>query len=822
MNPFFVLSRAAVCVALFTATEASAQNTVGILGAGACQWSTIGSAITAAANGATILIREGNVYNEHLGTITKDLTIRSGNFGCTAVSSVNAAPPTIDGTNTGRVAAISGEVTFIQLIIRDGETTEDPGANLLVTSTGELVLDDVTVTGGVLHETIGAPTTWDPFGAGIHVDAFGELTLRGDTLVSGNLNNRVGPGGIMVEAGAIAVLEDNATLGVPPFWANVATQCCGGGAGVLGRLEMHDDSAIVFNTGGLGGGGIYVWEHGEVELNDNASINGNFASKGGGILIGDDAFVVSISGSGRMSISENNTDGGSGAGVYMEGGTLELADVDLHQNKADSSGGAIYAADLDQYPLIELDDVDIDSNTAGDCGGGIAMFGGELNFDLSSITHNSADIEGGGLCLSGTNVDGNGARTNIDSNDADLGGGLALLAGAELFLAECPFSWNHADSDGGAVYISGAASDLAQYGLGAVSGNSANRGGGVYIQDGELNLSSIDFIENTAVTEGGAVRVAVGAVVDIDAGLFEANVSGTMGGALAIAAGVLSISGSNVFANIAGTHGGGATVANTGFMTAESVWFRDNEAEQYGGGIAVLAHAANTNPRVLMTGSMSLEGCETRGPIGTNKYCSELRGNSSASGGGAIYAEDGTVEVYRTAIINNTTTQQGSAVLLKNAPLGSPAMIVNNLLIVKNGTNVSKDVVRVAGGTLTAQHITSAENTGIPLRLTPAAGASSWRRSIIWDALSVEIDVAQSLAADCSMFRAVNGTTTGLNRDFGLDPVFVTTPRGDYRLDAVASVDAVDQCAIGLGLDLDSDPRPQINDWDRGAFEAAP
>ena len=38
---------------------------------------------------------------------------------------------------------------------------------------------------------------------------------------------------------ATAVLEDQTQVGLPIFWPNRSQQPCGGGAGVLGRLEMH-------------------------------------------------------------------------------------------------------------------------------------------------------------------------------------------------------------------------------------------------------------------------------------------------------------------------------------------------------------------------------------------------------------------------------------------------------------------------------------------------------------------------------------------------------------------------------------------------------
>jgi hypothetical protein len=412
--------------------------------------------------------------------------------------------------------------------------------------------------------------------------------------------------------------------------------------------------------------------------------------------------------------------------------------------------------------------------------------------------------------------------STVNQNNADNGAGIALLDDAESVLYDALVNENTAVTDGGGFYIDGAQTELLVLGAGTINDNSAGRGGGLFVDSGEVTLLGQSLRRNSATTEGGAIRTASGAVVQLSAAKVTRNSAGTMGGAFAVPSGNFEIEGSNVKYNNAGTDGGGVTVAKNGIFTAENVWFHENTAEGRGGGLAVLANDELSNPTVNILGSMTAEGCGSRGPITANQYCSEFRGNHAVGGGGAIIAEDGNIEIYRTAFLSNTADTHGAALRLENHPLAAPLVIANNILVVNNGNYPTQDIIRVAGGSLVATHATSADNVGTPLWIGPLSYGNAWWRSIVWDLANVVVDPAATLPAGCSMFRVVTGVTTGSNRDFGLDPFFMTTARGDYRLDPIVSVNAVDQCVLGLPRDLDYVARPQGSSFDRGAFEAIP
>jgi predicted outer membrane repeat protein len=235
----------------------------------------------------------------------------------------------------------------------------------------------------------------------------------------------------------------------------------------------------------------------------------------------------------------------------------------------------------------------------------------------------------------------------------------------------------------------------------------------------------------------------------------------------------------------------------------------------------VLAFDDVSNPRLVVHGDHSQDGCLVRS-AGFNQYCSEFRDNYAAGDGGAIFAEDGTITVEKSGFLANIADGQGSAILLQDNGAATPRLIATNDLFANNGRDPAKDMVRVAAGSLTGMHWTSADNIGVPFHFGPN-GAGSLRWSIVWDMADVVVDTPAGVAAGCSMFRAWTGILTGFNYVSQLDPFFVTDPlRGDYQLDAAISINAVDKCSLGLPEDLDSHGRPDgpLMLWDRGSFEA--
>ena len=302
-------------------------------------------------------------------------------------------------------------------------------------------------------------------------------------------------------------------------------------------------------------------------------------------------------------------------------------------------------------------------------------------------------------------------------------------------------------------------------------------------------------------------------------GIVSDNVAGTAGGGYAINGGSTTLRWIVAERNEAGTDGGAMVLVDQADVTGECFRFRDNTAQDRGGGVAILSSGTNTDPQLDLAGQLTTQPCF---PLLPNEYGGEFRDNASISGGGGgLFMADGTALLLNTAFLGNTSGLQGSAIGMNPHPThGDPALDVYNVLLAGNGADPAVDVVRVQGGVFRGQHVTSADNVGVPFQFKIAAAGSILQRSIVWDTDLILIDPLLDINAFCTMFRAAplgGGTTSGLGRAFGLDPLFVTTARGDYRLDQY-SINAIDKCTLVITIDLDAQPRTFL--YDRGAFEA--
>lgn len=791
-------------------------NRVGIQGAGACGFLTVTAAIAAANNGDTILVESGHTFYERLGTITTDVTIRAGTAGCGGPSGAGTFA-TIDAGHAGRLAEVAADVTFQQMSLLDGTAGNgmqigaqyNAGGNLWITSDTTTLIDS-TVFGGTINAPFG---DFDPHGAGIHVANGADLVVRGTSQITGNENPGIGAGGVLVEAGATATFEDTTRIGFPVFGGNVANQGPGGIL-VIGTVELHDDVELAGNLSDLSGGGMYIWG-GTASLFDNARVANNSARDGGGIAVIDGTLHTS----GAVEIEDNDASD-EGGGIWILSGMLDIqGSTRIAGNEATSCGGGIFADGDPESTTVYLTATTVDDNDAGACGGGVAMLGGLFDADGATvISNNHADTDGGGVYLTSADTEADLDNVTIEDNAANRGAGIAILAGATARSEDVTIDENTATSDGGGALVDGTATAWTMW-TSDVTDNNANRGGGLFISGGTHSFEDVDLRRNHATTEGGGARFS-GSTTTVMYGDVTANTAGTMGGGFAVPGGLLQLFATDVLSNTATTDGGGIAIANTGRVEATDVWVATNSAGARGGGIAVLSYAENTDPQLVMIGLMQTieESCTYRGEIGKNEYCSDIKANIANEGGG-VYLEDGTEAVTRTAIRQNTAVATASALWMRNVATGAPALGASNMLIVNNGNLVNVDSVRVGGGVFVGEAITSADNLGAPFRFTAGAPPSLLQRSIVWDAANAINNAATALGATCTMFRAVTGATVGANIVFGLDPMFVTTARGKYRL-GPASINAIDQCAVGLAFDLDSDPRPVNVLYDRGAFEA--
>jgi len=194
-----------------------------------------------------------------------------------------------------------------------------------------------------------------------------------------------------------------------------------------------------------------------------------------------------------------------------------------------------------------------------------------------------------------------------------------------------------------------------------VTGNSATRGGGVYVSSsaGRLTLSNCTVSKNTTTVAGAGIAFANGGSLELSSTTLSGNTNtGSAGGGGlyfrgAVGAGGLFVRGSTITTNTSASSGGGIVLGNfTGTLTVQNSTIVGNTASSgLGGGIA------NTSGGVV-----DIESCIVSG---------------NTNSGAADISATGTVNLKSSAVGNSTgftmTDKGGNLAFGLNLKLGSLA-----------------------------------------------------------------------------------------------------------------------------------------------------
>lgn len=500
----------------------------------------IGKSIQAGVNaiqpGDTIHVPAGD-YSEQvsiskslnlIGAGTETTTIDGSSILGSAFNIVNAPDVTLSGmtiTGGNGISTIGGG------IVHDG---------------GILNLDHVSITGN---------NVWA--GGGISNKA-GTINLNEETIIEGNSANAAGGGlggGVYnVDPGTINVNSGSFIKGNTALNPNSK----GGGIYNSGTININGGSIEsnnayqgggIYNSGALGGtsGTIKMnsgFIGGELNFADGVpnSAKGNTATKGGGIYNFDGAVTISSG-----SFIEGNS-AVNGGGIYNEKttsttsrGTITLEGGSIDHNIAGTVGsvmgfgGGIYN-DQGTITMKSGSLVDYNSAVHWGTGGGIYSSGGSITVQGASIANNGAFRENDatdGIIISDTQTeDGGGIRaTNgciitvgnggtISNNYADMGGGIRIsgLTSMVDITSGGSISANIGENTGGGIY----STSKVELNGGSITGNTAQRGGGIYTNYGSaagtgvVTLNSGSITQNEATVQGGGIYCTVSAPVISD------------------------------------------------------------------------------------------------------------------------------------------------------------------------------------------------------------------------------------------------------------------------------------------------------------------
>lgn len=453
---------------------------------------------------------------------------------------------------------------------------------------------------------------------------------------------------------------------------------------IRGGSRLEDNVVFATDPGTLvGGGGVYNFDGGRVEIVDSVLANNQTRSTVAAQPAGGGA-VRNLAG-GTLVLRAAQVTGNLaqyGGGLHNSGQAEVLASTLFTANTAEVGGGAIYNDGTLWVDYSRLGGyLAAEGNTAVAGGGGLVNWGGAATLVNNTLVAFNRAENGGGLQNGGPAGGPVGELTVLDStvrdNTASLrGGGLVNFAYGRAALTRTAFSRNAANGPnlgGGAVF------------------NAAN---------GAVLIEACRFDANTALGGpggGGAVRNLTGGTVTAAASTFVAN-RADYGGALHNEGALTVAGGSGLFENEA--LGGGGALAN--FKTGEAAvldsTLGDNRAQD-GGAVANGEAGALRLERVTLAANRATHGgaVSTVNTAQTTLVNATLSGNTAEAGGGLVVYDAGRVTVSFSTLADNAAAAGAS---VNN--FGAAAVEVDNSVLAGLGGANCVGAVRNNGHNLQA------------------------------------------------------------------------------------------------------------------------
>ncbi len=419
-----------------------------------------------------------------------------------------------------RIMAVtpSGNLTLNDTTLSGGYSEEDGGA--LYNYEGTVLIQNSTLSGNGAYDDGGAvendggvmiidnslidDNEAGEYGGGVANEDGGELTIRNGTVISNNYAYDSGGGVQQDESAGPLTITDSTISG------NEADNR-GGGVYVYGdgSTVTIDNSTIAANEAFLGGG--IASPYGDLVIRNNSIISGNSAYVYGGIA----TYKSDVTIESGVEISGNDAVYGGGANFYLS--DVTISDSTISGNIAVVGGGGILA----EGSTVTIERSLISENEVQQAygpyfGGGIVngiaydantgqYVGGDMTIIDSTISGNSAFLGGG---IANGNVSGGGPEINyqnrltvynstIADNEAYYGGGL-LNYGGIWNMFNSTVSGNQAIGGGG-IFNAAFDSEPSRMYLSTVTGNEAQAyGGGIaHVADNELLIAGSIVSGNT-------------------------------------------------------------------------------------------------------------------------------------------------------------------------------------------------------------------------------------------------------------------------------------------------------------------------------------
>ncbi len=465
-------------------------------------------------------------------------------------------------------------------------------------------------------------------------------------------------------------------------------------------------------------------------------------------------------GAGKMAFDgttiENNTitrnDGDKIQGVlyYNGSGSGEIVNTTLKNNtvsgtQVQSSGLFVYKQDLDVKGSQFIGNRAIGSNGAKLTSGAVYV---ENQGNVAKTVNISDTLFDGNVVenTGNTEMGKGGALAVIKRNKRDSDGNL-LGAGVEVVLNDAMFTNNSAGM-GGAIYVGGETLTLNATKSATFSGNTANSGGFLYMDNGEAGSTASAKV---------SLNVANGATLTI----------GTAGGASDSIAGVESATLSKLGAGSLNVNGSmadfkGSLIVSAGVMNANNGLGAKSVSIAKGATLGVaLGNGALENSSVANSGTLSLK----RGSLadGTTFALSDYSGDGAVKAYGGIlngntFTAGKSESFVSSAITVGTGADDVQSVKLSDklsldfdvAGLGDAALTVNSI-------KASSDLGGIQGDVLAAFDVDLSDNgnaysvvfSAYVGAIEDAGKLVAWHKGAdgVWTKLDIAIDYADEIAS---------------------------------------------------------------------------
>ena len=387
------------------------------------------------------------------------------------------------------IGFVIGNATFVNNSAADGAGAIMNGGRGFVIGNSTFTNNTAKIGGAIYNYGIGFVVGNSTFANNTAEDA-GAVYNEGDNSVVGNstfANNTA------EDAGAVYNEGDNSVVGNSTFVNNTATSI--GGAIINNGKLVVDNSAFEDNAANYYGGAIL--NNGKLVV-DNSAFEDNAANYyGGAIFNWDDLQVTNSAFDGNDILVRNiramdNVDHGGAAIYNWKNGKLDISKSNFTNNiKNYKNGDRLVGA------VATIGDATISDsyfvNNSGRWGGALSVMGGEF-----SIATNFIDIDG----------------TKFVNNSA-LYGGAMFVWGSNYSISNSVFDKNTAfgkgnmtpnNNNGGALVVTQGNIPISGTIINSnFTNNKAQYGGAAWINEGTVDISNSNFINNTATVEAGAI-----------------------------------------------------------------------------------------------------------------------------------------------------------------------------------------------------------------------------------------------------------------------------------------------------------------------------